>query len=58
MTIKNESFHEREDNLKKPKRPRNPDNRNLRNALRSNDIVALLEYTDDEVDEESYSWKS
>lgn len=56
MTIKHPSFHEREDRTKKPKRPERKE-RNLRNALRSNDLDHLLEYTDDDFDEEDYKWK-
>jgi|688.fasta_scaffold45151_7 hypothetical protein len=57
MTIKRASFHEREDNIKKPKRPERKE-RNLKNALRSNDLDHLLEYTEDEFDdEEDYRWK-
>jgi hypothetical protein len=49
MTIKRASFHEREDNIKE---------RNLKNALRSNDLDHLLEYTEDDFDdEEDYRWK-
>ena len=57
MTIKRASFHEREVNIKKPKRPERKE-RNLKNALRSNDLDHLLEYTEDEFDdEEDYRWK-
>lgn len=57
MTIKRASSHEREDNIKKPKRPERKE-RNLKNALRSNDLDHLLEYTEDEFDdEEDYRWK-
>jgi hypothetical protein len=57
MTIKRASFHEREDNIKKPNRPERKE-RNLKNALRSNDLDHLLEYTEDDFDdEEDYRWK-
>ena len=56
MTIKHGSSYEREDRVKKPKRPEQKD-RNLRNALRSNDIDHLLEYTEDEFDTEDEEWK-
>lgn len=55
MTIKRASFHEREDRVKKQKRPERKE-RNLRNALRSNDIDHLLEYTDDEFNEFPELW--
>lgn len=56
MTIKHASFHEREDNVRKPKRPKHRDDRNLRNALRSNDVDALLELTDDSFNEFPEMW--
>ena len=51
MTIRHASFHEREDNIKKPKRPERKE-RNLKNALRSNDLDHLPEYTEIEFDYE------
>lgn len=56
MTIKHPSFHEREDKVKKPKRAKHKDDRNLRNALRSGDVDALLELTDDSFDEFPEMW--
>lgn len=51
MTVKHGNLHEREDTIKKPKRPERKE-RNLKNALRSNDLDHLLEYTEDEFDDE------
>ena len=55
MTIKRASFHEREDRVKKQKRPERKE-RNLRNALRSNDIDHLMEYTDNEFNDFPEMW--
>lgn len=56
MTIKHASFHEREDKTRKPKRQKHKDDRNLRNALRSGDVDALLDMTDDSFDEFPEIW--